>query len=170
MVRVAPLKPDFAAAAGRDVSIARAALGVVRNAIDSRVNAIEYRAKVLDDPTAATVLRAASQPATVANSSWAGALAQTAIAVVASLTTQSAAADLLQRSLQLSFVGAAKIFVPGIFLPLADFVAEGAPIPAIRGTTSTQAAVEPTKFAAIVALSREMYDSPNAENVIRQAL
>jgi hypothetical protein len=97
-------------------------------------------------------------------------VAQTAVAFVDSLVPLSAAAGLIQRSLQLSFGGAAKILVPGVFLPLADFVAEGAPIPAVQGATSTQADVEPCKFAVITALTREMYESPNAENLIRTAL
>jgi hypothetical protein len=70
----------------------------------------------------------------------------------------------------LSFGGAARISIPGIFFPSADFVAEGAPIPAIQGSSSTQAVVEPTKFAVLTVLTREMYESPNAETLIRQAL
>ena len=55
-------------------------------------------------------------------------------------------------------------------MPLADFVGEGQPIPALQGTSSVQAVVEPAKFAVIIALSRELYDNPNAEGLIRQAL
>jgi hypothetical protein len=53
---------------------------------------------------------------------------------------------------------------------MADFVAGSQPIPAIQGLTSTQADVESCKFAVITALSREIYESPNCENFVRQAL
>ena len=97
-------------------------------------------------------------------------LAQTALAFVDALTPLSAGAALLQRCLQLSFGGSGRLFVPGVFMPLADFCGEGQPIPALQGTSSVQAVVEPAKFAVIIALSRELYDNPNAENLIRQAL
>jgi hypothetical protein len=104
------------------------------------------------------------------NPTWAGAFAITAFSFVSALVPQSAGAALLQRALQLSFSGAARISIPGIFFPSADFVAEGAAIPAVQGSSSTQAVVEPTKFAVLTVLTHEMYDSPNAENLIRTAL
>lgn len=152
-------------------SLARAALAVIKGARDPSVRSVEYARKTWpDDPGVNVILRAPSQAASVATPSWAGILSQTAIAFVDSLVPLSAGADLLRRCLTLSFGGAGKILVPGIFLPLADFVGEGAAIPAIQGQTSTQADVEPTKLAVIVGLSRELYESPNAEGFIRQAL
>jgi hypothetical protein len=40
---------------------------------------------------------------------------------------------LISRSLQLSFDGAAAIAVPSLALPLADFIGETKPIPAMQG-------------------------------------
>jgi hypothetical protein len=167
-----PLRLDARAAGDAALSsLSRAVLATIRGACDTTVRPIEYARKVWpDDPGANVILRAPSQAASVATPSWAGVLAQTAVAFVASLVPLSAGAALLQRCLQLSFAGAGRISVPGVFMPLADFVGEGQPIPALQGTSSVQAVVESAKFAVIIALSRELYDNPNAEGLIRQAL
>jgi hypothetical protein len=175
MVRSQPIRPDYAAALrGGDAafnSLARAALATIQGVRNSSVRSVEYAQKTWpDDPAPAMILRAALQPALTSNPTWAGTFAQVAVAFVDAMVPLSAGAALLQRSLQLSFGGADRISIPGIFMPMADFVAEGAPIPAVQGTPSTQAVVEPTKFAVIVALSRELYESPSAENLIRTAM
>ena len=164
------LDPSAAAAAALN-SLSRAALAVIQGARHSSVRSVEYARKAWpDDPGVNVILRAASQAASTATPGWAGVLGQTALAFVDALVPLSAGADLLRRSLQLSFAGSGKLFVPGVFMPLADFVGEGVPIPAFQGTSSVQAECDPCKFAVITALSRELYDNPNAEGLIRQAL
>jgi subtilisin family serine protease len=72
--------------------------------------------------------------------------------------------------LTLQFGGAAQISVPSIALPVADFVGEGAPIPVRQATTSTGPTLTPFKFAVITTLTREMMESANAEELVRQVL
>jgi hypothetical protein len=74
----------------------------------------------------------------------------------------SAGADLLGRVLSLQFGGATQINCPGIALPVADFVGEGAPIPVQKATTSTGSTLSPFKLAVITSLTREMLESANA--------
>jgi hypothetical protein len=96
--------------------LARAALATIQCARDSRVPVVELARKTWPNDRAPEILlRAPSQVASTATPAWPGVLAQTAVAFINSLTPLSAGADLLQRCLQLSFGGARKIFVPGIF-------------------------------------------------------
>jgi len=77
---------------------------------------------------------------------------------------------LLRRGLGLNFSGAASIRVPGITIPTADFVAEGAPIPAPLIATSSGPTLTPFKIAALATLTNEMMRSPNAVDMVRQVL
>src|SRR5262249_3681980 len=86
-----------------------------------------------DDRNVELVLRAATQPASLAGNS---ALAQIAASFLDTLTAVSAGADLLTRGIGLNFNGAAQINVPGLTVPTADFVAEGAPIPVVQAVSS----------------------------------
>jgi hypothetical protein len=116
------------------------------------------------------MLRAASAPAMTTTVGWAKELAQTTQAFLGALTPLSAGADLLGRGLQLTFDGTAVISIATVTAPLADFVAQGAPIPVVSGTASVQATLEPHKLGMIVVLTREMIESSNAEALTRQAL
>src|SRR5262249_1540757 len=66
---------------------------------------------------------------------------------------------------------ASSISVPSIALPAnaIGFVAEGAPIPALQGTSSGPV-LSPRKLAAIVGLTGELLRSSNAESATRQVL
>jgi hypothetical protein len=117
----------------------------------------------------ASVMRAASAPAMTSQVGWARELAPVTTAFLAALVPLSASADLLSRVLHLSFDGAAHISVPTVTTPFADFVAEGANIPVVQGTSGGQM-LEPYKFAVITTLSRETTESGNAEALTRDAL
>jgi hypothetical protein len=66
------------------------------------------------DPTLEIVLRAATSPASVTNSGWAGALAaQVVDDFVASIAVLSAGAALIGRGMRLDFAGYASIRIPG---------------------------------------------------------
>jgi hypothetical protein len=118
----------------------------------------------------ALLLRAATIPATTGVSGWAAELAPTITsAAVSSLVPVSAAADLMNRILPLSFDGARKISVPNVTLPLGDFVMEASPIPVVQAITGS-VPIEPYKFAAITVLSRETTEGANAEPLVRQAM
>src|SRR5215831_7732103 len=93
-----------------------------------------------------------------------------AVAFLETLVPLSAGADLLRRGLGLNFSGAASIRVPGITIPTADFVAEGAPIPAPLIATSSGPTLTPFKIAALATLTNEMMRSPNAVDMVRQVL
>ena len=97
-------------------------------------------------------------------------VARVSVAFLETLVPLSAGADLLLRGLGLNFNGAASIRVPGITIPTADFVGEGAPIPAPLVTTSSGPTLTPFKIAALSSLTNEMMRSPNAEDMVRQVL
>jgi capsid protein len=120
-----------------------------------------------EDRVVDLLLRAAQSPTSMADSL--PLLAATAEFVQA-LTPFSAAADLFTRSTNLTFGRSGILVVPSISdLPMADWIAEGAPIPVVMGV-STLAEMLPYKIATMVALTSEMLASWSAETVIRQAL
>ena len=89
---------------------------------------------------------------------------------VEALQPMSAAAGLFALSTNLSFGRAGELVIPTISdLPMADFVAEGAPIPVVMGLTSG-VSMSPYKIASIIALTNEMMRSWNAEALVRAAL
>jgi hypothetical protein len=175
MPRGIPLRPDYEATRHAAVgSLARACVAVARSASDlnsKKELAGDYARRTWrDDRTCELVLRAASSPATTTTAGWAAELAQIRTAFVAALTPVSAGADLLGRALQLSFDGAGKITVPGLTIPPAKFVRQGAPIPVGQGTSSAGPTLEPYLFGSIVSLTSEMLANANAEALVREAL
>jgi hypothetical protein len=63
-----------------------------------------------------------------------------------------------------------QINLPKLTAPLADFIGENAPIPVVQGASSFETSLEPSKFAVIVVLTREVIESGNAEALTRDAL
>jgi hypothetical protein len=114
--------------------------------------------------------RAASAPATMTTPGWAQELAHVTATFLRNLQPFSAGADLLTRCLGLSFDRAGVINLPKVTTPMADFVAEQAPIPVADGAASNQASVAPFKFAVIVVLTSEMINYSNGEALVRDAL
>jgi Phage capsid family len=150
-------------------SLTRAAISIGLGKLDTSVRPAEHarRRGWSDDRNLDLVLRAAVSPATVASTP---ALTQISYAFLETLVPVSAGADLLGRSIGLNFNGSSQISVPGIALPVADFVGEGAPIPVVQAPTSAAVTLTPFKIAVITSLSGAMMRHSNAEQLVRAAL
>jgi Phage capsid family len=159
------LRPDVGAVRAAAVtSLTRAAISTGMRSLDR--NYAGHEKAWPGDRDVDLVLRA---PMTPTSTTDAAALARVAYAFVASLVPVSAAAALIARSLQLNFDGAAAISVPSLALPLADFVGQDKPIPAVQGTSGA-ITLHPFKLATIVELTGEMMRNSNSEAVVRQVL
>jgi hypothetical protein len=170
-MRPIPLRPDPGALVTRNVTgLARAVIATATAKIERRSDASSVlRTLWPGDPIAPLVLRAASQPATLATDT---ALGQSVVAdLVSTIGQVGAGARLLQGGLQLVFDQAATITVPALeaSADTVAFIQEGAPVP-VRGFTSETAELLPHKLAAIVVLSAEMIASSNAEALVIDAL
>ena len=120
-----------------------------------------------DDGLVGTVVRAAQSPSSMAGDPD---LVTVVAEFVEALQPMSAAAGLFALATNLSFGRAGELVIPTITdLPMADFVAEGAPIPVVMGLSSG-ASMSPYKIASIIALTNEMMRSWNAEALVRAAL
>jgi hypothetical protein len=97
-------------------------------------------------------------------------LAQAIKSFLAALTPVSASAAVLARSLQVDWSGAGQISFPGLTLPAAAFVGEGAPIAVQDGTSSAGVTISPYKLAVIITLTNEMLAGGPAEAMVRQTL
>jgi hypothetical protein len=129
---------------------------------------------VRDNEPARLLLRAASNLATVGTSSWAGALAGSAVEdLFTSMTSISAGAGLAARCLRVTFPGGVgSVVIPGRVVLAADsgsFVAEGAPIP-VRTLPLASVTLSPFKLAVIATLSEEVAAYSNAEAIINKIL
>jgi Phage capsid family len=148
-------------------ALVRAGISIARAGLDKSRPGDVARAAYGDDRGVDLVLRAAVSPAALANSP---ALARIVVATLDALVPASAGVALLRRSVQLNFAGAAQINVPGVAVPNATFIAEGQPIPVRQTPTSAGPALTPNKLMTIVALSRELVESSNAETLVEQVL
>jgi hypothetical protein len=156
------------------VSLFRAAAATVK-AHALKVTPTIAAAKMFDrDAVVDLILRAAADPATMSNSTWAGTLAIQAISdTVAAITSQSAAAGLIARGTKLTFDGAASIKVPGRLLDASDagsWVAEGGSIVLRNQRMTAGVTLAPRKLAVICSFSNEMVNSSNIENISRALL
>jgi hypothetical protein len=125
-----------------------------------------------DRVTAEVLERAATTPAMSGVVGWAAELSRKYVADTLSIMGgASAAAQMLERALILTFNGTGTITVPGLVVDssAASFVAEGDPIP-VRQFTLTSATLSHDSIATIAVLSREMIESSNAEALIGDAL
>jgi hypothetical protein len=137
-------------------------------ALDKTARPTEHaRRQYGDDRVLELVLRAATAPATIAGNP---ALAHVVAAFLDALVPVSAGADLLRRCIGLNFNGAAQLTAPAISIPVADFVAELAPIPVVQAVTSAGPTLTPHKLAVITSLTGEMIRNSNAETLVRQVL
>jgi hypothetical protein len=126
------------------------------------------------DIVTAEVIRAASTPATTTTTGWAKELAGVAIFdMVQSITSISAAADIISRGLKVNLDGIAEMRVPGRTLTAAAaglWVAEGAPAPARALAVSNVAILRPRKLSVLYPYTREQAESSNIEAILRQTL
>jgi hypothetical protein len=127
----------------------------------------EFVRRTWDDECAGLILRAAVSPASLSNTP---ALTQVTAVLLDALVPLSAGADLLQRGVRLNFAGVSQINVPSIAISVCDFVGEGQPIPVVQAPTTPGPVLTPHKLAVISTLSREIMESSNAEQLVRQVL
>jgi hypothetical protein len=147
-----PLRPDVNAI--RDSAVAT----LVREAIVHGRNALGER-----------ITRAAVNPMATTSAS-AAAFSQVTAAFLATLVPYSAAADVLERGLNLRFDGSGSISLPAIALGTASFVGEGLAFPVKKFTTSPGVTLHPFKLGTITSLTGEMLRNSNAESIVKQAL
>jgi hypothetical protein len=82
----------------------------------------------------------------------------------------SAAAPLIGTGIRLRFGSGRQVYVPGFSaIPSLEFVGESSPMPVVMGTTN-RLILSLYKMGGILALSRELYEHSNAEDLLRQAL
>lgn len=160
-----PFRPDpFARREAALTSLARAAIITAKRTRDKSV-----RNSWRDDSDADLIVRSAVTPTAISGSD-AAALATIKIAFIAALTPVSAAAQVIARSLGLTFDGATQISIPALTLPKAQWISEGASIPVVQGHSSSGAMISPHKIAVITSLTNELIARSNAESVVRQIL
>jgi hypothetical protein len=169
-----PLVPSPELATERTMaSLARACVCISRGVYEPGIKALETFVNERGwqgDRTSAILTRAATSPAMTTQANWAKELAEVSVAFLRSLVPMSAAAQLLEQCVALSFGTSASIRLPVISAGSASFVAEGQPIRVGKFPTGPGPSMEPCKFATIVELTREMLNSSNAETIMRQAL
>ena len=164
-----PLRPDPAALVERAmVALARATITMAAaKLVKGQTEESILRDRFAGDAYTATVLRAASSPATLASS----ALGRSIVAdLLTAIGPVGAGAQLLQAGLSFTFADGS-VHVPGIEVTATSvsFVAEGAPIP-VRSLVTNSVLLEPFKLSTAVVLSREMIESSNAETAVTDAL
>jgi hypothetical protein len=151
-------------------SLARAIIAKATGKVERREDiAAILRGRWPDDPIAPLVLRAASQPASLANTA---ALGRSIVAdLIATIGPIGAGSRLLQSGLQFVFDSAATLCVPALEASAGEvsFVQEGAPIP-VHDLISSSVPLVPRKLATIATLTAEMLASSNAEAFVTAAL
>ncbi len=145
-------------------SFSRAALIAAR-----RVRDKSARNAWRDDGDVDLVLRSPVDPSSISGADTI-ALATIKLALLRQLFAVSAAANVIARSLGLSFDRAAQITVPTLTMPTASWTGEGQPINVVQGLTSAKAVLTPSKIAVITTLTREMIESSNAVPIIQQLM
>jgi hypothetical protein len=120
------------------------------------------------------VRRAATSAADLTSTGWAKEIAAVAIYdLIQSITSVSAAAEVIKRSLQISMDGIAEYRIPGRVLNAAaagQWTAEETAAPVRQLVFSNPAILRPRKLSVICAYSREQAESSNIENIVRATL
>jgi len=127
-----------------------------------------------DDRVTDVILRSATTPATTTTIGWAKELAATSILdLVQSITSLSAAAEVIDGGLKTNLDGVAELRIPACVLNAAAagaWVAEGQPTPVHALSFSNAAILHPRRLSVISIFTREMAESSNIENITRQTL
>jgi Phage capsid family len=177
MNRPKPLVPeDLAKRAARpSVYLCRAATASLRSFVSDGATPINIARDLWgDDSVTNLVLRAATAPARTDTANWAQQLATTSIIdFVQSITSISAAAEVISRALKINLDGIAQALIPARVLNASDaggWIGEGAPIPVRSLNFSNAATLVPRKLAVISPYTREMAESSNIEAIVKQTL
>jgi len=120
------------------------------------------------------ILKAATAPAETAVTGWAAEIARLAIYdMLQSITSISAAAEVISRGLKITMDGIATHRVPGRVINPAQagtWIAEGNPAPA-RALVFTNAAIlQPRRLSVMYPYSREQAESSNIENIVKATM
>lgn len=151
-------------------AIVRAAAALVAASVEPD-GENKYLRAIRGDEVTPMILRAATGVGTLADSTWAGNLAQSAVAdFLLSLGPLSAGSQLMaySNSIPLGHRGITALgILPGAVT--GGFVGEGEPIP-VKGWSVSGGVIEPKKLAFISAISREVAKGSNAEALIREVM
>ena len=178
MTRPFPLPADIAngrAAARASVHVWRAAAASLR-AYVTRSTPMHCAERMFGrrDTITPEILKAASAPAEIAVTGWAAEISRVAIFdMLQSITSLSAAAEVISRGLKLNMDGIGTHRVPGRVVNPAQagaWTIEGGPAPA-RALAFTNAAIlQPRRLSVLYPYSREQAESSNIENIVKQTL
>jgi hypothetical protein len=155
--------------------LVRGVIAEARSVFKSHRNAgrVAQEAWPDDKQTQQLLQRAASTMATTSDAQWAAPLAHSVVQeLLQNLGPLSAGSRLLRQGVTLQFDGFNAIKCPGITASAsyAGFVGQGANIPVRQLPVSAGVTLTPSKFGTIVALSREMLASSNAEQLVKAVL
>jgi hypothetical protein len=152
--------------------LTRAATASLRSFITGAPAVSVAKATWDDDRVTPLILRAASGPARTDTANWAQQLAQIAIFdLIQSITSLSAAAEIISRGVQINTDRVAEVLVPGrtVFASGA-WVSEGSPIPVRSLSFANAATLYPRRLVVLTTYTREMAESSNLENIVRASL
>jgi hypothetical protein len=127
------------------------------------------------DDSVQLVLRAASNPATLTNSQWAGVATHDAIAseLIQKITALSAAASLMQAGMRIDFARRASVTIPGrSFAPqtAGGWIQEGAAIPFRQPPILAGPKLVPRKVAVLTSYTAEMVMADSIEDFVTAAI
>lgn len=177
MTRPFPLPADIAngrAAARASVHVWRAAAASLR-AYVTRSTPMHCAERMFRrDTITPEILKAATGPAEIATTGWAAEISRVAIFdMLQSITSISAAAEVISRGLKITMDGVGTHRVPGrVVNPAAAgaWIAEGNPAPARALSFSNAAILQPRRLSVLYSYSREQAEGSNIENIVGQTL
>jgi hypothetical protein len=156
------------------VSLIRAAASFLRAGGKGSPQAAYRELGYAHDPVADYIIRAATSAADMTSATWAQPLAGIAIYdLIQSVTSQSAAAEVITRGLKLNMDHVGEYRIPGRTPAAAIagmWVAEETAAPARQLAFSNTAILRPRKLSVIYSYSREQAESSNIENIVRATL
>jgi hypothetical protein len=169
-----PLPSDFLEGPRAVTHLARATAAFLRAHVRKTAPERVFKQMFDDDRTGEMVLRAAVNPATTTNATWAGPLARATVSqTVVEMASVSAAANLIAAGVRLTFDGYATVHAPGRLVDASDagnWISEGAPASLRVQRITPGATLTPAKLIVLNAASREQIESSNIEEVSRALL
>lgn len=148
-------------------SIARAAVARGMAMLDRSLRADEHAARMWSFDTDTLLLtRAATAPNDLTNTA---ALAEISLAVLPMLAPYSAAAQMFQQGLNVTFGRYGAFAVPNLGQVGVAFVADGAPKPVVQ-SVGTSSLLDPHKIAGIAVASIELFSQPSIETIMQNLL
>jgi hypothetical protein len=174
-MRPFPLPSDIAAKELRPAAyVARAASASLRGFLTG-ANPINIAKSMWDDDRVTPlILRGSTGPATTTGANWASQLAGIAIVdLIQSITSLSAAAQLIDRALLINLDGIAEARIPARVLSASaagQWVPEGGAAPVRSLSFANAAVLRPRRLVVISPYTTEMAESSNLEAIIKQTL